>query len=92
MAPMSDLEPRVSRLEQARKDLEDAMIVMAHLEKKAGERIEEHAIFLAEHEKTMREHDRQIAEQREFGKQLDQRIDRLVSAIGKSISEGRPTL
>jgi hypothetical protein len=67
---MSELEPRVNRLEHARKDLEDAMIVMAHLKKKAGERIKEHGIFLAEHEKSVKEHDRQIAEQREFRKQF----------------------
>jgi hypothetical protein len=29
MAEMSELEPRISRLEQARIDLEEAMVVMA---------------------------------------------------------------
>lgn len=89
---MSELEPRASRIEQAKKDLEDAMIVMAHLEKKAGERIREHGEWLVEHEKSMRDHDRQIAEQREFGKKVDERINNIVSAIGKMISEGRTSI
>ncbi len=82
---MSDLEPRVNRLEQARRDLEDAMVVMAHLEKNAGERIKEHAIWLLDHEKG-------IAEQREFGRRLDERIEKLVSAIGEMIRQGRSPL
>ncbi len=82
MAQMSELEPRVNRLEQAHKDLEDAMIVMAHLEKHAAQRVKEHAIWLADHEKS-------IAEQREFGRKLDDRIAQLVSAVGEMIRLGR---
>ncbi|HMF74719.1 MAG TPA: hypothetical protein VK604_03560 [Bryobacteraceae bacterium] len=36
-------------LEQARKDLEDAKAILAHLEKSAAERLKEHAAFIAEH-------------------------------------------
>jgi hypothetical protein len=38
------------------KDLEDALLVQAHLEKRAGERIKEHAELIAEHHKSIRRH------------------------------------
>jgi hypothetical protein len=48
-----DLERRVSVLEQARKEMEDTMLVMAHLEAAAGRRVKEHAQFIADHEEWM---------------------------------------
>jgi hypothetical protein len=50
-----ELERRVSVLEQARKEIEDAMLVMAHLEKRQSERTREHAEWLAHHETAMTE-------------------------------------
>jgi hypothetical protein len=73
-----DFEARVAKLEQAHKDLEDAMIIMAHLEKTAAERIKEHATFIAEEEEYRRE-------QKKRDRELDQRIDKLVSGMGEWI-------
>lgn len=39
------------------KDLEDAMLVQAQLEKRAGERIKEHAELIAEHHAFLAEHE-----------------------------------
>ncbi len=75
---MSDHESRITALEHARKELEDAMIVMAHLEKAQVERTKEHAAYLASHEESLRDHDSRM-------KDLDIRIERLVSAIGEWI-------
>jgi hypothetical protein len=52
-----DLESRVTTLEKARKELEDAMLVHAVLEAKSAERIKEHAEFIAKHEIMMAEFD-----------------------------------
>jgi hypothetical protein len=83
--PFEDLMARVRTLEDARKDLQDAMIVHAHLEKQAAERVKEHAIWLADHEDRLRQ-------QVEFDRGLDERIDKLVSAIGEMIRQGKSPL
>lgn len=75
----SSHEARLQALEAARKELEDAMVVMAHLEKKAGERIKEHAQILADHQQWLKKHD-------EYG----ERIDKLVSAIADLVSRIPP--
>ncbi|MGA7411898.1 MAG: hypothetical protein WBW33_15575 [Bryobacteraceae bacterium] len=83
---------RVRTLEDARKDLEDAMLIHAYLEKKAAERIKEHAVWLAHHEEQLRqqaEADRQL---KEFDRDLDERIANLVSAIGELIRQGKSPL
>jgi chaperonin cofactor prefoldin len=89
-----DLEPRVSRLEVAFKDLEDAMIVMSHLEKRMSEAFKDQAAYIAEHEKRVREledRNRKLEErertQRQSNLDIDARIDKLVSAIGAMISQ-----
>ncbi|MBV8551263.1 MAG: hypothetical protein JOY54_08170 [Acidobacteriaceae bacterium] len=50
-------DPRVDaalkRIRGKFQDLEDAMLVQAHLEKRAWERIKEHAQALADHDKWM---------------------------------------
>ncbi len=76
---------RARTLEDARKDLEDAMLVHAYLEKQAAERIKEHAIWLAHHEE-------QLRKQVEFDRDLDLRIANLVSAIGEMIRQGKSPL
>jgi hypothetical protein len=52
-----DLENRVTTLQKARKELEDAMLVHAVLEGKRATRIKEHAEFIARHEIMMAEID-----------------------------------
>ena len=44
--------------------LEDAALVQAQLEGKAGERIKEHAYFLVAHQAAINSHDRQLEEDR----------------------------
>jgi tRNA isopentenyl-2-thiomethyl-A-37 hydroxylase MiaE len=53
----SDHEERLRKLEAARKEMEDTLIVMAHLESKSAERIKEHAQFIADHRAAMLEFD-----------------------------------
>jgi flagellar basal body rod protein FlgC len=54
---MDNTEKRLTALETARKDLEDAMVVMAHLEKGQSARLKEHAEFIANHETAMANHE-----------------------------------
>jgi len=53
---LDDHELRLTRLEAARKELEDSFIVMTHLETKAAARVKEHAEFIADHETAIRSH------------------------------------
>jgi trehalose-6-phosphate synthase len=82
-----DLEPRVSRLEVAFKDLEDALIVMSHLEKRMSEAFKDQALYIAEHEKRVRELEERERVQRQQNADIDARIEKLVSAIGAMISQ-----
>jgi hypothetical protein len=52
-----DLEHRVTTLEKARKELEDAMLVHAVLEARSAARLKERADFIARHEMMMAEFD-----------------------------------
>ena len=54
---LDDHEERLKRLEAARKEMEDALVVMAHLEAKSANRIKEHAEFLSAHQEAMQEFD-----------------------------------
>ena len=44
---LDDHEQRLKKLEAARKEMEDAMVVTAHLEVSAASHIKEHAEFIA---------------------------------------------
>ncbi len=79
------VEKRLTALEQARVEMEDALLVHAHLESAAARRLKEHAEWLVRHEA-------EIEEDRRRGRALDERIDRLVSAIGEFISQQRPNM
>lgn len=62
------------------RDLEDAMLVSAHLEANAGRRIKEHAEFLVRHEEFLDRHKALIEEHaikmREIDEKLNLMIDR----------------
>lgn len=75
---MNDHESRISALEAARKEIEESLIVMAHLETKQSNLIKEQAEYMAEHEKRLRESEKQ-------NREIDKRIADLVSAIGEWI-------
>ena len=59
-------DPRVDaalhRIRGKFKDLEDAMVVQAYLEKRMTEQIKEHARFIAAHEKASRRHEEWLGE------------------------------
>jgi hypothetical protein len=71
-----ELERRAGALETARRDLEDAMVVMAHLEKGQSERLKEHAQFIAQHEAAIKRHDLQMAE-------FDDKLNGLIDIIDR---------
>ena len=75
---MSDHEARITTLEQARKEIEDNLIVMAHLETRQSNLIREQSEYLASHET-------RLQQQEERNSATDQRIEKLVSAIGEWI-------
>jgi hypothetical protein len=68
-----NLESRVQTLEAARKELEDALIVTAHLQQRQSQLLKEQSEYVASHEERIRG--------------VDERIEKLVSAIGALISE-----
>jgi hypothetical protein len=59
-------DPRVDaalqRIRGKFRDLEDAMVVQAHLEKRAAERIKEHATWLVAHEQANQVHEQRMAQ------------------------------
>ena len=68
-----DHERRIRALEEARKELEDAFLVMTHLETKQSNLIKSQA--------------EAMEEQRKLNQETDKRIAALVSAIGKLITK-----
>lgn len=54
---IDDDEDGLGKLEAARKEMEDALVVMAHLEWKSAARIKEHAQFISDHQAAMLEFD-----------------------------------
>ena len=73
---IDDHDARIGRLEAARKEMEDALIVMAHLETKSSQRIKEHAQFIENHEKWMENHELAM---REF----DGKLNALIEIVGR---------
>ncbi|MGA8028503.1 MAG: hypothetical protein WB992_15270 [Bryobacteraceae bacterium] len=73
-----EMEQRMERLEKARKEIEDSVIVMAHLENEMSQMLRDQAKYVASHEARLRQ-------QEERDRILDERIDKLVSAISEMI-------
>ncbi len=87
---LDDHEHRIRHLEDARKELEDAFIVMTHLETKAAARVKEHAEFIAEHEVRLRSHAEFMASQEAAMRlhaqkmnEFDQKLNALIDIVGK---------
>ena len=76
----------MSRLEAARKEIEDSLVVMAHLEARQTQMIKDQAEYLVAHEARLKQAERQSAEQRTLNADVDRRIADIVSAIGALIS------
>jgi ACT domain-containing protein len=83
-------ETRISKLEQARTEIEDALLVMAHLEKRQSEQIR----ILAENDDAQSKRLKELSERDEahrlMNEQTDARIAQLVSAIGELIARMPP--
>jgi 3-dehydroquinate dehydratase len=90
-------DPRVDaaldRIRGKFSDLEDAMLVQAHLEKGMAERLKEHADLIASHhdfiktqEEAMRKHTQQMSE-------FDEKLNALIDIVGKMQGgmESRPS-
>jgi len=73
---MNDHESRITALEAARKEIEDSLIIMAHLETKQSTLLREQAEYMTIHEKRLRQAEEQ-------NRDVDKRIADLVSAIGE---------
>jgi hypothetical protein len=69
---VDDHEGRLENLEYIVKELDDALVVHAHLEKRKGERILEHAEFIAKHDEFIEFHELKM---REFDEKLNALID-----------------
>ncbi|MBV8709957.1 MAG: hypothetical protein JO182_04345 [Acidobacteriaceae bacterium] len=61
-----DFERRLTALEKGQKDLDDAMLVHAHLEARAARRIKEHSEFLADHQLVLQHHQEIIVQHQQF--------------------------
>jgi hypothetical protein len=80
---MNDDEPRIEALEDARKELEDSLIVMTRLEIKQSNVVR----LQAEETEKLRA---QMDEQRKLNVETDRRIASLVSAVGQLITKMPP--
>jgi hypothetical protein len=73
---LDDHEARLSKLEAARKEMEDALVVMAHLETKSSARIKEHAEYISFLEAADKRHVIKMAE-------FDVKLNALIDIIGR---------
>jgi len=101
-----DLNERVDKLEEAQKMLNDALIIHAHLENTAAQRLDEntrmlnnHAEFMADHELRIAEHEawsvRMEAYQERHAikmSEFDDKLNALIAIIDRRDrgAEGRP--
>lgn len=81
---MNDHETRIKALEEARKELEDALLVMTHLETKSS-------LIKLQTEETEKLR-AQMEEQRRLNQETDRRIASLVSAVGQLIARTPPPI
>lgn len=73
-----NLRQRVEALEKAHQELEDSVIVLAHLENKMSRMLKEQAEYMAAYEARLREQEKR-------DQIIDGRIDKLVSGIGELV-------
>jgi hypothetical protein len=85
-------DPRVDaalvRIRGKFQDLEDAMLVQAQLEKKAGERIKERAQIVADHNDFLKQHEQAKREHEEWLKHIQAKLDALTNIVMRR--EGGP--
>jgi hypothetical protein len=79
---MPNQEARLKPLEAARKELEDAFLATTHLEAKMGQMRREQAEYLAAY-------DARLKQSEQHNREIDEHIEKLVSAIGALIARKR---
>jgi hypothetical protein len=97
------VDAALKRIREKFRDLEDAALVQAHLEKRAGERIREHAQALADHDEwmlhfqekldalageRMKKHAQALADHEEWMLHFQEKLDALTDIIMRR--EGGP--
>ena len=80
---LDDHEVRLARLEAARKELEDAFIVMTHLETKAAARVKEHAELLASHQEFIASEQESMRLHTQKMNEFDEKLNALIDIVGK---------
>ena len=70
-------------IQQAIKELQETAIVMSGIQSRQAELLKDHSEWLHAHDLAMARHDKEMAEARDRGKQTDERIEKLVIAIGE---------
>jgi hypothetical protein len=75
------VDAALKRIRGKFQELEDAMLVQVHLERKAGERIKEHAQLIADHHELLKSHD-------EWMKHFQAKLDALTDIVMRR--EGGP--
>lgn len=76
-------ELRRQRLQASLKELQDAMTVTAYSQARFERAQQQHQEWLENHRRAVARHDREMEEIREAGRRTDERIDKLVLAIGQ---------
>jgi hypothetical protein len=71
------------RMQAAITELQEALTVTARIQARHSELLKDHIEWLHSHDLAMARHDRDMAEARERGKELDARISALVSGVGE---------
>jgi septal ring factor EnvC (AmiA/AmiB activator) len=75
-----------SRIEAARRELEDALIVTTHLHQRQSRLLKEESEYVASHEERLRTVDERIEKLVSGASGVDERIEKLASAVGALIS------
>jgi len=78
--------------EQWKKEVDDALAVMGGLQARQGRVLKEHSEWLQEHDRAMARIEASLAAQVAAGKETDERIDKLVIAIGELVSRMPPAM
>ena len=75
---MPDMQPTI-------KELQDTLTVVVGIQARQVELIKGHGEWLEDHDRAMARLEKELAEDRKRGREIDERIEKLVSAIGELI-------
>lgn len=76
-------------MQQVLRDVQDTLAVVAAIQQRQAALLKDHAEWLAAHDQAILDHEREMREMREHGRQIDERLDRLVSAMGEWMRQQR---